>query len=226
MWRSVVGYEGVYSVSDLGRVRREIDRYGKKSGRVLKNNVHPDTGYHRVILFRRGVRDEQFTHALVARAFLGPCPEGSEVNHKNTKRADPRLENLEYLTHLENVRHSVEFGNHVSGSDHAHAKLTEADVQLIRSLRPGVTEANLGVMFKVSRGTIHDAVSGKTWHHVSGVCARREVKTCAKLTREAVIKIRELAADGTTCPQIGRRFEVNSKTILAILQHRTWRWVP
>jgi hypothetical protein len=88
MWKKI---EGGYEVSDQGEVRNS-------RGWILK----PETvcGYHRVNLFRKHV----LVHRLVAAAFLGPCPEGKEVDHKNNIRTDNRVENLQYLTRSENQR--------------------------------------------------------------------------------------------------------------------------
>lgn len=52
-------------------------------------------------------RKKHLVHRLVWEAFNGPIPEGLEINHKNRNRADNRLENLELLTHLENMRYSA-----------------------------------------------------------------------------------------------------------------------
>lgn len=90
MWKKIEECPG-YEVSDQGEVRNS-------RGGILK----PETvrGYHRVYLFRTHVS----VHRLVAAAFLGPCPEGKEVDHINNIRTDNRLENLQYLTRSENSR--------------------------------------------------------------------------------------------------------------------------
>lgn len=90
-WLPVVGYEGIYEVSDLGRVRSQR--------RVLKG--HDVYGYTHVSLGQRQVS----VHRLVAAAFFGPPPfDGAEVDHKNGRRADNRPGNLEYVSRAENQR--------------------------------------------------------------------------------------------------------------------------
>lgn len=54
-------------------------------------------------------------HSMVAEAFIGPCPSGQEVRHKNGKRDDPRASNLEYGTRSDNVRDAIKHGTFVSG---------------------------------------------------------------------------------------------------------------
>lgn len=106
-WRDVPGYEGRYQVSDQGNV--------KSVARCFPNNVcKPDTamilhlqinGYRAVWLRMPGSHRKFYVHQLVAVAFL-PNPESrAMVNHKDRDRSNNRLENVEWTTHAENVRH-------------------------------------------------------------------------------------------------------------------------
>lgn len=109
VWRPVKGYEGRYDVSDKGEIR---SYYRAKSiGRILlqRNEGH---GYKQVALYNNGKRTEKRVHVLVAEAFLGEAPVGSEVNHKNGDKADNRAENLEWSTHSWNMEHAFEMGLH------------------------------------------------------------------------------------------------------------------
>lgn len=100
-WKSVVGYIGYYEVSDLGRVRSARSGRGTTANRLLKTPRDTD-GYPRVRLSRFGKAVDVNVHVLVAAAFLGPCPDGHEVDHKDQVRANTRLANLQYLTHSAN----------------------------------------------------------------------------------------------------------------------------
>ncbi len=107
-WRDVVGYEGVYQVSDLGRVRsvnrvvRGALRGPKKlKGRVIRLN--PDRyGHLKVQLCKEGVGTTVHVHRLVLAAWVGPCPEGEEVRHGPAGVADNSVGNLCYGTRSEN----------------------------------------------------------------------------------------------------------------------------
>ena len=96
-WRAVPGYKS-YEVSDLGRVR---GRSGK-----LRAQTRDRKGYIRIVIYREGHHITVGVHQMVLAAFVGPCPEGKQCNHKNGIKDDNRLENLEYVTPSENMLHS------------------------------------------------------------------------------------------------------------------------
>ena len=90
-WRPVVGYEGLYEVSNLGRVRRVayvLATYVGKRGSA--------TNYCRVRIFNERGGKQRSVHSLVAAAFIGPRPSPlHEVNHKDGNPTNNTLENLE-----------------------------------------------------------------------------------------------------------------------------------
>jgi len=102
-----VGWEGVYSVSNMGRVVRVAHGSGTHPGLILI--PHPDThGYPVVKLSRNNEKCKRSVHSIVAEAFIGPRGEGLEVNHINGIVTDARLENLEYITHAANIKHAAD----------------------------------------------------------------------------------------------------------------------
>lgn len=109
-WRPVAGYEGLYEVSDHGRVRSlprmRLGRGGKPvrvNGRILKPAL---VRYPMVLLCNDGQRVGHSVHRLVANAFLPPDPVRPEVNHRDGNRQNNHLSNLEWVTRSENVAHS------------------------------------------------------------------------------------------------------------------------
>lgn len=98
-WLDIPGYEGRYQVSNTGLVRSR-----KKGGkfRLLSQQTDRD-GYLRIALSRDSVSRGMFVHRLVMLAFVGECPPGYEVNHKDCNRADNHVGNLEYVTHQRNA---------------------------------------------------------------------------------------------------------------------------
>lgn len=111
-WKAVSGYEGIYEISNLGRVKslkRKCpyqDGFRTKPERILKTNII-NGGYAQVTLEKSGTRKSLLVHRLVAMAFI-PNPEAfPQVNHINGNKTDNRAENLEWCTAKENMVHSV-----------------------------------------------------------------------------------------------------------------------
>ena len=110
-WLPVVGWEGLYEVSDQGRVR-SLDRRLQRDamgrvrswrGRILKPSVVGVYPYVNLCNGPREFRKSRTVHSLVAEAFLGPRPKGMEVRHLNGNYWDPCVTNLAYGTHAENM---------------------------------------------------------------------------------------------------------------------------
>ena len=107
IWKDVVGYEGYYQVSNLGRVR-SLDRIasnGRKiKGKILSTKVNTPPYYQRVSLSVNGKMKLVQVHRLVAQAFVyNPDPEHkTQVGHKDESRTNNRADNLEWVTPKEN----------------------------------------------------------------------------------------------------------------------------
>ncbi|PEO38310.1 NUMOD4 domain-containing protein [Bacillus wiedmannii] len=120
VWKDIEGYEDLYQVSNLGRVksldRDYIDSLGRKrtsKGRTLRP-VRLN-GYQGVSLCREGSDKKERIHRLVAKAFL-PIPLFKDtVNHINGIKNDNRVENLEWVTQSENAQHAHDTGLNTSG---------------------------------------------------------------------------------------------------------------
>lgn len=118
IWIDIKGYEGLYQVSSLGRVK-SLTRIIKHSegflrtikGRIIKlqqNNFR--SGYYEVSLHKDGTEKRFRINVLVAKSFI-PNPENKpQVNHKNGDKSDNSVDNLEWSTDIENKRHGWENG--------------------------------------------------------------------------------------------------------------------
>jgi len=149
-WKPVLGFEGLYEVSDHGNVRRvargksidaakvpqakemfaagatlkEVAEFlevsittahsiklgktwaGDAGHRLCKTTLLK--GYLQISLCKNGKYTRRAVHRATWEAFNGPIPGRLEVNHKNLDRADNRLENLELVTHQQNIKHAID----------------------------------------------------------------------------------------------------------------------
>lgn len=112
-WKSVIGYEGQYEVSSLGRVK-SVQRKAKNNHGVrtvpecMMKIQHSPTGYCQVVLCKNGQNHKsQFIHRLVAQAFLENPDNLTEVNHKDEDKTNNRVENLEWIDHLSNCNYGT-----------------------------------------------------------------------------------------------------------------------
>jgi len=158
VWKPVVGFEGLYEVSNLGRVRR--------GSRILKAGTN-SRGYLRVMLQKGRLKASCYVHLLVAKHFIGPCPPGHEVNHLSGIKTDCSATNLEYLTRTENIRHAFRTGLYPIGSERPAAKLDEIKVREIKLLEGKMMGKDIAVRYGVSPSTITLIFTGKIWKHVA-----------------------------------------------------------
>lgn len=164
-WRPVVGYEGFYEVSNLGRVRRVGRATGARLLRVLKMHplIHGYLGCH---LSKANRTKTAKLHQLVAMAFLGECPRGCEVNHKDGDKTNCCHNNLEYVSHQYNQAHAVKLGLYRHGEQLPQAKLAEQDVREIRRLRGVESQRHLAGRFGVSQHLIKEIQLRRVWKHI------------------------------------------------------------
>jgi NUMOD4 motif. len=132
-----------YDVSNLGRVRSRA----RGTIQILKPG-RSSSGYWSVSF---GRNNSQSTHVLVAAAFIGPCPEGQEVRHKDDNRANPISSNLEYGTRKENIADMIKRGRQTY-----RFKLTPEQQEQVRFwVNDGATCFSVASHFGVSRATIN-----------------------------------------------------------------------
>mgnify|MGYP003428123665 CR=1 FL=1 len=125
VWKDVKGYEGLYKISNLGRVKNKYDNFVK--GNVIR-------GYVRISLSKNRNVKTTSIHRLVAEAFI-PNPENKPyVNHINCDKTNNVVTNLEWCTQLENIQHCIKNGiKNDFGENSKRHKLTFKDVEFIRN---------------------------------------------------------------------------------------------
>lgn len=167
-WRPVVGWEGYYSVSSLGRMRSEprvivLGATGVRQslrGRVLKQGGHTG-GYLIVVLCRAGNPETHLVHKLVLTAFAGERPKGMEVRHLNGIPADNRRSNLAWGTPIENAADCEIHGTRVRGTSVGNSKLSEAQVLAIRADKRFQHE--IAPDYGISQTMVSHIKLGKAW---------------------------------------------------------------
>jgi hypothetical protein len=168
-WKPVVGYEGVYEVSDLGRVR-SLDRWVRVGSGRRRTGVRyftpSPTGknkkYKRVLL--RNPDKNRPVHQLVLEAFVGPRPKDCEVRHLDGNPSNNRLDNLDWGTKAENEADKIKHGTLLRGTANPASKLTEADVLVIRA--SSKRQVDLAQIYGVSQPIISAVRLRKIWKHV------------------------------------------------------------
>jgi hypothetical protein len=161
VWKPVIGYENIYSVSSFGRVRRERSGQGSRVGKIVKPVVFDKKkGYHVLNLCRDCKCKTRLVHQLVAESFIGPCPDGMAIDHKDTCTTNNRVSNLQYLTYHDNSSHP--------GSKNGNAKLTEDDIAYIRKnyIPRNNSHRKLAKKFGVDHALIGRIIRKESWSHV------------------------------------------------------------
>lgn len=119
-WKDIPGYEGLYQASTGGEIRTvegkitSNRRYGVRrwKGRVMKGRGDRYATGRRVGLWKDGRKSDFLVARLVAMTFYGVPPEGYTVNHKDGNRMNNNVENLEWVTLGDNIRHAFAIGLH------------------------------------------------------------------------------------------------------------------
>ena len=141
-WKPIKGFEGLYEISNEGRVRsvaREMThscgKVQKVPEKIKKPQLHKTNGqtYLFVHLYRNSKQEKKYIHRLVAEAFI-PKPEGKDhVNHIDNDAKNNRAENLEWVTPLENSTHAWKTGQH----DYRFRKVRRSDGEVFNSVTAG-----------------------------------------------------------------------------------------
>lgn len=168
VWKPIVGYEGYYEVSSLGRIRsldREIHyvngRVDHRKGQIKSVRPRKD-GYLQFNVSKDSKKAVLHVHHVACEAFHGPRPAGMDVSHNNGIRDDNREANLRYDTRKGNLHDTLEHGTRAAGERHGASKLTSDAVAEITSTN--TPSKILAVKFGVHRNHIARIRRGERWN--------------------------------------------------------------
>lgn len=170
-WSPIKGFENLYEVSNLGRVkslsRVTIRKNGKKlpvKEKIMKL-TKSKTGYLYLTLTDR---KKHLVHRLVASTFLNHDSNRPHVNHKDFNKANNCVNNLEWCTPKENTNHAIDNGKlKIKGEESYSAKLVEVDVINIFKLRSqGSTYKDIASVYNIDQSTIGKIIKRKLWSHL------------------------------------------------------------
>lgn len=190
VWRSIVGYEGCYLVSNTGLVYSEprtefvgSSRTGGhhryRNSRHLKPRIG-NTGYYQVGLYTEARAKRCTVHRLVALAFLDNPLNLKEVNHKDGDRLNNHVSNLEWTSRVENSLHSTRVLLKNRGTDNKASKLSEKNVLEIKTLLDsGTPQTDIAKLYNVSNHAIFRIQRGHNWGWLTGYVKKGKDTSCA-----------------------------------------------
>lgn len=171
-WKDVGGFKGRYEISNLGRVRcldshrfMEAILSGESPPKKIRRQHVASNGYLTVsFTWERKVKTFH-VHSLVCKTFLGPRPKNFHAGHRNGDQKDNRLENLRWVSAVENAADKVPHGTRKRGAEHPGAILAERDVREIKNKIAAKNRSLRSISrdYSVSPSLISRINNGKVW---------------------------------------------------------------
>lgn len=172
-WKPVVGHEGAYEVSDLGRVRSisRVMSVPSRSGRLYERGLRgrvlkfskDHAGYSVCSLWFGHVKRFARAHVLVLEAFTGVRPDGCFGCHRDGNPANNSAPNLYWGTQKENMRDAIRHGTLRRGERISFSKLSASGVDDIRRMRGHASQSELSRRFGVRQSQISRIQNFRAW---------------------------------------------------------------
>jgi predicted DNA-binding protein YlxM (UPF0122 family) len=229
-WREAPGYQSI-EVSDKGRVRKNGNLYSPPMGSL---------GYLRI----NAEGTQERVHRVVAKAFLEQPRPDAEVNHKNGNKTDNRVENLEWVTKSQNMKHAHKNGLSKSYGEHSsQSKLTAVEAMKVKLLAEDgrLYLSEIAQKFNIGKRHVRRIRDGKRWSHLSergtdlldetpeDYCERvwgdfdTSDRKGVSLTERQAERIYELAHNSDmSYRRIGDQFGVSAAMVSRIKNHQAW----
>lgn len=166
IWKNIDGIDGVYQISNFGRVK-SLSRVKVENRRelILKNG---NNGKYLYVHFYKNKKQTNFSiHRLVAMAFVPNPKKLKEVNHKDGNKLNNNFENLEWCDRKDNEKHASLNGLKSHGEKHYDSKLKEVDILfIIKSYNNGIPQIKLSKKYGVTQQAISKIVNKLSWKHL------------------------------------------------------------
>lgn len=155
LWKPFAIGRSIYAISNMGRL---LSKGRFLTGRAVRNGYVQDLLANKTTIYR---------HRLVMNEWKGPL-QGLEINHKNCDVKDNRLENLEYVTHTENMKHASQNERLNRGREVWTAKLWPPTVRKIRRLyESGLSTRAIAKIIGIGKTNVHQIIARKSWAHIA-----------------------------------------------------------
>lgn len=148
IFKDIIGYEGLYQVSNLGNIKSL--KYNRE--KILKLSINR-YGYVVITLCKDSKKKLYTVHRLVALAFINNTNNYPVTNHKNGIKTDNKAENLEWCTQQHNIKHAFNIGLNHKGENHYARKFTNEQVLTIINDNRKVKD--IALYYNVSINTIY-----------------------------------------------------------------------
>ena len=171
VFKDILGYEGLYQVSNLGKVKSTERKAKHWRGGLLtvKSRImKPFTskcGYLIVSISKNSIDNKFLIHRLVSNAFIPNPYNKPQVNHINGIKTDNKVSNLEWATTSENSLHAFKNNLKAKGQNRTQSKLTNKEVLEIR--HSNLRNIELSRLYNISKSIISGIQKGRLWKHVN-----------------------------------------------------------
>ncbi len=213
-WRDYPNYgNGDYQISTFARIK------SLKNGRVKILKPWFSGEYMQIELCQDGVQKTFQVHRLVAETFIPNSDNLPEVNHRDGRKYNNHVSNLEWVTHAQNMRHAVDTGLQIglSGEDNPRAKLIGEQIVYIRENPDGLTGKELAEMFGVSEIAVSDIQTGKTYKNVGGKIRETKRKRTPDEIRAKIRAEYRKGVPGCGLQALAKKYKLNPTTIRDIV---------
>lgn len=195
IWKDIQGYEGLYQISNMGRVKslertRNMNLPGHKKPAPVRERIlkfGQSQGYQAVTLAKCGVNRKIRVHKLVALAFVPNPDRKPEINHKDGNKHNNIAENLEWVTPKENIRHAINTGLITSFPSNKGRRHTEETLRRMSQSHRWGTSKNHRIVDQYSKSGEYI----RTWNGFAaiekelGLCKQNIQKCCCGATKSA-----------------------------------------